>query len=143
MNTSGSTTLSVATNGTTPPGSYPLTIRGTSGPVLHSVNVTLVIAADFSLVVTPSSRTVAPDGSTTYTVTVAGGPGFSGAVNLSVTNLPKFVSAQFTPSSVASGQPSTLSINTKKNVARGTYTLSVTGTANGLVRSTDVTLIVQ
>ena len=43
--TSGSTTLTVATTPATPPGSYPLTIRGTSGPRTRTVNVTLVVNA--------------------------------------------------------------------------------------------------
>jgi uncharacterized membrane protein len=142
VNTSGSTTLSVATSVSTPAGSYPLTITGTSGPVTHSVNVTLVIAGDFSLVVTPTSRTVASNGNTTYTATVAG-QGFTGIVNFSVSGLPKFATARFTPSSVTNSGTSTLSVDTKKNVAPGTYTLRVTGTSGSQVRSVDVTLVVQ
>ena len=142
VNTSGSTTLSVATSGSTPTGSYPLTITGTSGPVAHSVTVTLVVAGDFSLAVTPTSRTVASNGNTTYTATVAG-QGFTGIVNFSVSGLPKFVTARFTPSSVTNSGTSTLSVDTKKNVVPGTYTLRVTGTSGSQVRSVDVTLIVQ
>jgi uncharacterized membrane protein len=140
VNTSGSTTLSVATSASTPAGSYPLTLRGASGPVTHSVNVTLVIAGDFSIAVTPSSRTVAPNGNTTYTATITGQ---SGIVNLSVSGLPKFATARFSPSSVTNAGTSTLSLDTKKNVASGTYTLTVTGTSGGQVRSVNVTLIVQ
>ena len=43
VTTSGSTTMSVSTSAATPPGSYPLTIRGTSGPRTRTVNVTLVV----------------------------------------------------------------------------------------------------
>jgi uncharacterized membrane protein len=142
LNTSGSTTLDVTTSTSTPAGSYPLTLTGTSGPVTHSVNVTLVIAGDFSLAVTPASQTVASNGNTTYTATVAG-QGFTGIVNFSVSGLPKFVTARFTPSSVTNSGTSTLSIDTKKNVMRGTYTLTVTGTSAGQVRSANVTLVVQ
>jgi len=142
LNTSGSTTLNVTTSASTPAGSYPLTLTGTSGPVTHSVNVTLVIAGDFSLAVTPASRTVAANGNTTYTATV-GGQGFTGIVNFSVSGLPKFATARFTPSSVTNSGTSTLSVDTKKNVTRGTYTLTVTGTSAGQARSANVTLVVQ
>jgi hypothetical protein len=142
LNTSGSTTLNVATSASTPTGSYLLTLTGTSGPVTHSVNVTLVIAGDFSLAVTPASQTVVPNGNTTYTATIAG-QGFTGVVNFAVSGLPKFVTARFTPSSVTDAGTSSLSVDTKKNVARGTYTLTVTGTSGGQVRSANVTLVVQ
>ena len=140
VNTSGSTTLSVATSASTSAGSYSLTITGTSGPVTHSVNVTLIVAGDFSLAVTPTSQTVAPNGDTTYTVTVTG---TSGLVTFSVNALPKFVTARFAPSSVTNAGTSTLFVSTKRNVGRGTYTLSVSGTSGSQVRSVDVTLLVQ
>ena len=145
VTTSGSTTLGVTTSGTTPPGSYPLTITGTSGPVTHSVNVTLVIAGNFSLAVSPTSRTVAASGGTTSYIATVAGQGFSGIVTLSVSGLPKGATAKFTPPSVTNAGTSTLSVtvNRKKTVARGTYTLRVTGTAGGQVHSVNVTLIVQ
>ena len=58
VTTSGSTTMSVSTSAATPPGSYPLTIRGTSGPRTRTVNVTLVVNGDFSISATPASRTI-------------------------------------------------------------------------------------
>ena len=142
---SGSTTLTVSTTVATPAGSYPLTITGTSGPVVHSANVTLVVsvAGDFSISVTPASRTIGRGGSTTYSVTIAATLGFSGTVNLSVGGVPKFVTASFSPASVVQSGTSVLTVTTKKQTKAGSSTLSITGTSGSLVQSTNITLIVQ
>ena len=71
---SGTSTLTVTTSGSTPSGTYPLTITGTSGSLVHSTSATLVVnaSADFTIGVTPSSQTVVRGNSTTYTVTISG-----------------------------------------------------------------------
>ena len=142
VTSSGSTTLSVSA-GTTPAGSYPLTIAGTSGSLTHTVNVTLVVNGDFSIKVTPASLTIGPGESGTYTVTIAAGPGFSGTVDLSVSDLPKFANSKFNPVSVVDSGTSVLTVNTNRNVAIGTSTLIVTGTGGSGVHSANVDLIVQ
>ena len=141
----GSTILTVVTAAATPAGSYPLTIIGTSGAVVHSAIVTLVVsvAGDFSISVTPASRTVGRGGSTTYAVTVAATPGFSGTVNLSVGGVPKFVTAIFSPASVVQSGTSVLTVTPKKQTKTGNLTMSITGTSGSLVHSTNITLIVQ
>jgi PKD repeat protein len=143
---SGTTTMDVSTTSATSPGSYVLTIRGTSGPLVRSANVTLVVdvSGDFSLSPTPSSRTIGRGGSTTYSVAVTALQGFSGTVNLSASGLPKFVTASFSPTSVAGSGASVLTVSTKKQTKAGTYTLRVTGSSGGtLVHSTNVVFIVQ
>jgi len=140
---SGSSTLSVSTSGTTPPGSYPLTITGTSGSLSRTVNVTLVVTGDFSISATPSSVTVQRGGNASYTVTIAAGAGFTGTVTLSASGLPRAATARFAPSSVVNAGTSVLTVDTKKNVVRGTYLLIVTGTSGNRVHSTSVTMVVQ
>ena len=142
LTTSGSTTLSVATSGTTPSGSYPLTIRGTSGPLTRTVDVTLVVNGDFSISAAPSSITINRGGTAVYTVTIAG-TAFSGTVNLSVSNAPTRATATFNPTSVVNSGTSTLTIATFANVSRRTRVLTITGTGGGRTHSTTVTLIVQ
>ena len=140
---SGSTTLNVSTSGSTAPGSYPLTISGTSGSLSHSVNVTLVVNGDFSIAVTPSSVTIGRGGSANYTVTIGAGAGFSGTVTLSASGLPKFSNAKFTPISVVNSGTSVLMVNTNRNVAPGTYLVIVTGTSGNRVHSASINLVVQ
>jgi PKD repeat protein len=140
---SGSTTLNVATSAATPLGAYTLTIAGTSGPLRRSVNVALVVNGDFTLSATPLVRTISRGASTTYTVTVTRGAGFSGAVGLTVSGLPRRATAAFTPSSLTVSGTSVLTVSTQHNVPRGTTTLTITGTGGGRVHSAVVTLVIR
>lgn len=135
--------MSVSTSAATPPGSYPLAIQGTSGPRTRTVNVTLVVNGDFSIAVSPASRTITRGGVATYTVTLTPGPGFSGTVLLSVSGVPARATASFNPTSIVNSGTSVLTVNTQSNVQRRTRTLTITGTNSGRVHAVDVTLIIQ
>ena len=143
LSTSGSSTLSVSTSTSTPPGSYPLTVTGTSGSLVHTANVTLVVSGDFSLSVTPSSLTVGRNSSRSYAVTITAGAGFSGTVTLSVSGLPRRTNATFNPSSVNNSGSSTLTITANRRAPVGTFTLTVTGTSGAISHSQNVTLTIQ
>ena len=140
---SGSTTMTVATSSGTPAGTYPLTISATSGTLTRTTAVTLVVNGNFSLSATPSSRTISRGGSTSYNVTVAAGQGFSGSIIFTVEQVPRFVSTRFKPSSLTASGTSALSITSNKNVTPGTYTMTIKGTSGTMVRSVNVTLVVQ
>jgi PKD repeat protein len=143
---SGTTVLTVSTSPATPTGTYVLTLRATSGPVVRSANVTLVVATagDFTLAMTPTARTVSRGASTTFAATVAALQAFSGTVDLSVSGLPKFVTAAFSPASIAQSGVSVLTVSTKKQVKAGNYTLQITGVSGGtLVHSANVVLTVR
>jgi hypothetical protein len=146
ITTSGSTTLNVSTSASTPSGSYPLTIRGTSGPVTRTFNVTLVVDVvngDFTIAATPASQTIPRGGVATYNVTVTGGPGFSGTVNLTVSGVPARSTTSFNPASIVDSGTSVLTVDTASNAQKRTHTLTITGTGGGRVHSVNVTLTVQ
>jgi len=142
VTTSGSTTLSISTTASTPAGSYPIAIHGTSGSRVRTVTVTLVVNGDFTISVTPTSRTVSRGGIATYTVTIASNA-FVGTVTLSVSGVPSRATKVFTPTSIVNSGSSTLTIDTYSNVQRGTRTLTITGTGAGRTHSVNAALIIR
>ena len=140
---SGSTTMTVTTSATTPAGSSTVTITGTSGALMHTTTVSLVVTnpgADFSLSASPSSRALVRRQSTTYTVTITPSGGFNGTVIFAVSGLAGGATASFNPTSVNTSGSTTLTVTAGN--ARGTFPMTITGTVSGLQRTTSVTLTV-
>jgi len=101
------------------------------------------IPSDFSVSATPSTQSVAPGGSTTYTVTVGSLGGFSGTVGLGVSGLPGGnTTASFNPTSVSGSGTSTLTVNTTTSTPGGTYTLTISGTSGSTTHTASVSLAV-
>ena len=117
----------------------PITLTPTRTPTR-----TPAASPDFSLSVTPSSRTLARPGSTTYTVTLTSLNSFTGNVSLSVSGLPSKTSAAFSPNPVPLGAGGTgmssLTITAQRTGPTGSFTLTVTGTGGGKTHSQPITL---
>ena len=147
-NPADSSTLTVATNSATPPGTYPLTITGTAAGTTHSTSSTLVVsqpapapAPDFSLAASPASQSIVRGRTASYSVSVSASNGFSGAVMLGVSGLPAGATASFSPNPTSS--TSTFSVVTSSTTKTGTFTLTISGTSGLLAHSTTVTLQVR
>ena len=144
--TAGTSTMSVTTTGTTPAGTYSLTITGSSGTLSHNTAVTLVVQAaptpDFSISATPSSRTVNRGSGTSYAISITRTGGFAGAVTFSVSGLPSRTSSAFNPNNT-NGNSSTMSVSTRSRTPRGTFVLTITAASGSLRHTTTVTLVVQ
>ncbi len=103
---------------------------------------------DFTLAVTPASRSVPRGSATTFTVTVTAANGFTGVVNFSSTISPSGngITRSFNPTGVSlgavtSGQ-TTFTVGTAKKTQKRSYTITITGTGGGQVHSTTVTVTV-
>ncbi|MGE5322270.1 MAG: hypothetical protein ACM3SW_05390 [Actinomycetota bacterium] len=144
---SGSSTMSVTTSTATLSGTYTLTITGTSGTLVHSTNVTLVVNGapqpDFTISVSPTSLNVTRGTTGSYTVTIGALNGFSGTVNLSVSGLGSRVTASFSPASVTGSGSSTLTVTVNRRARRGTRTLTISGVSGSLSHSTTAALVIQ
>jgi hypothetical protein len=146
---SGASTLTINTTAGTPTGSFQVTISAgdSSGSPTQSTIVTLTVntapVPDFTLGVSPASRTIKRGKSSTYAVTVTPSGGFNETVAFSVSGCPANTSCTFSPSSVNGGGSSTLNVLTTNSSPRGTFTLTITGTSASKTRSTSVALKVQ
>ena len=125
-------------------GSYTLSIVGTAthGGPTHSVTAALQVnappAGDFSLSISPTSRTLRTPGSTTYVITVHDLNGFTGGVTLAASGLPSGVSAVFSPNPATS--TSTLTVSATSRRSRHTYTFQVVGSSGTLSHSVSASL---
>ena len=97
---------------------------------------------NFSVGLTPSSRSVIQGSGSTYTATVTATNGFTGAVALSASGLPSGVTASFSPTSVTSSGTSTMTVTTSAATAPGTYTLTVTGVSGSVSHTATASLAV-
>ena len=144
----GSSILTVTTSSTTPLGTSPLTITGTSGNLTQTANVSLTVAAtppppNFSLTVTPSTETVVAGSETTYTATIGALNGFGGVVTLSASGLPAGAAASFVPATVTGAGSSTMTVTTTSGTTLvGTYPVTITGTSGNLTQTANVSLAV-
>ena len=140
-----SSTLTVTTSATTPAATSTLTITGTSGALTHTTTVQLTVQAtttpDFSLSASPTSQPVDLGNSVSYSISITGLGGFSGAVTLAASGLPSATSGSFSVNP-ASGS-STLKISTSVMAPTGTYTITITGTSGTLSHTTSVTLLIR
>jgi hypothetical protein len=103
--------------------------------------------ADFDIAVTPSSRSVVPGGSSTFTVTVTPLSGFTGTVGLAVGSESGFpagiTSGGFAPPSIAGSGTSTLTMNTTTSATAYALSLTITGTSGTRSHTASTSLLVN
>ena len=119
----------------------------TSGDNIYRTFVAAAPASstpDFVITMSPSTRTVSPGGSAQYSVTVTPLAGFTGAVNLTATNLPAGVTASFNPTSInindATSKTAILTLNTTGATPLGNHLIDVNGQSGSVTDTAQITL---
>jgi len=120
-------------------------VTGTAGAVTRTASATLTVTpppppADYSLSVSPTSRTVRQGRTGNFTVTITRTGDFAGSVALTTVGMPAGWTATFTPASTT-GISSALAVKTLRSTLTGTYTFTIQGTSGSLVRTTTATVI--
>lgn len=143
ISTSGTSTLTITTATTTPAGSYPVTVQGTSGSLTHTVALTLtVVAPDFALVASPASVGVTQGGAATSTISLSNLNGFNGTVTLTTSGAPTGTTAKLSRTTLSGTTTATLTLTMTTSTAPGSYPVKVTGVSGSLTRTVTVTLSV-
>ena len=98
---------------------------------------------DFSVSISPSSLTVVQGSTTTFQLTVQPLNGFSGAVTLTISNLPGGVTvAPASPITISPATPQTITVTCASTVSVGSYRPLLTATSGSLNHSIGATLAV-
>jgi kumamolisin len=98
----------------------------------------------FTISASPTSVSVVAGKSGTSTITTAVSGGFDSAITLTSSGAPTGVTVSFSPSSIAApgSGTSTVTFAVASTTKAGTYSITVTGTGDGITHSTTVSLTV-
>jgi arylsulfate sulfotransferase len=123
-----------------------ISVNGSSGSLTHSGSSSLTVSAaatpDFSLQVAPTTITIPAGGTRSLSVGVTSLNGFTGAVSISLANLPAGVTATPSTLSVMPGSIGQFSLSSLTSATAATTAVSVTGVAGSLSHSGMTSLIV-
>ena len=147
----GTSSLAITTLVSTPAGAYNMIVTGTSGAIVHTVGIQLIVnpatPGDFALSTNAlnGNLTVKRSKSGSFTITVTPSNGFNGNVALSVSGFPANVNnIVLTPTTVNGGSGSaTESFAVTGQAKQGTYPLTITGTSGSLVHTISINLIIN
>jgi uncharacterized membrane protein len=140
--TSSSVVTFTASN-TAAPGTYPVTITGTSGtltPVITTIALTVTSIGSFTLKPSTASLSIAQGASGTDTITVTDVSPFAGSVTCSVSGQPVGVTPVFSINPITT--TSVLTLTASSTAAAGTYTITITCTSGTLTATTTIALTV-
>jgi len=137
--------LNFGVSTTATPGTYSVTVTGTSGSLTSKVTISLTIAAStppgFTLSASPSSLTIARGSKGSSTITLTEHNGFNKTVNVSLSGFP--VGTGYTWSAGPAPYSLILTISPSRSAPVGHSTITVTGTSGSLTATTTISLTVQ
>jgi hypothetical protein len=142
--------LKFSTSASAAAGSYPITVKGSSGSLSHTTSMVLTVTNptsptatfDFSVSV-PGGGSVKPGQSASYPVAVSLISGTTQSVSLSASGGLSGVTATLSASSCNPSCTSILTLGTSPSTGTGSYTITVTGTSGSLSHTASLTLAVN
>lgn len=146
--------LAVSTHDDTTPGTYTVTVTGSSQGEQASASVQVIItgpAATPMFTLSGSNINIpSSGGNATASITITPSGGFTGSVALSCAvtgpsgsaDVPTCSASQTTPVSGSSAVTATLTVNTQSGTSPGTYTATITGSSGGITATTSVQITV-
>ena len=142
----GTSTLSLSVGASTAPGTYSISINGTSGSLLKSATITLTVtgtaAGNFYISASPSLLGVVAGNSTTTTVTSQVFGQFGSPVTLSTTGLPPGITVSFNPSSITGAGHTVMTLSTTTATIKGLYLITISATGGGITNTTEAFVFV-
>jgi subtilase family serine protease len=147
LSATSAVTATISASGSAAAGNSTITITGTSGGVSHTATIALTITApNFTLTPNATSSTLTAGTPSTLTFTTAAQTGFSAAVALTISGLPKGVTAAFSPASIASpgnGSSTLTFTGAASAVTAGSATVTVSATGGGVTKTQAISLTVE
>jgi kumamolisin len=140
---SGTASMGISVASTTTPGTYSITVSGTSGSTIEKTTVSLTVTGTtpgFSISASPISISIARSSSGTVTISTAVSGGFNSAIALSATGQGSSNTVTFTPPSITGAGSSTMKITVGRRAALGNHTITVSGKSGTTTHTTTVTL---
>jgi hypothetical protein len=139
--------LSLATDPSTPDGTYAVTVSATDGSITRTAEFLLTVATppppfDFTVTVDPESGSVEPGGSLNLTVGATLVSGSTHEVEFFCEDLPVDTACDFTPPSCWPTCGADLVLTTSPNTPDGTYTVMVSATDRTITRTAPFLLTV-
>jgi hypothetical protein len=140
--TTGSSVMTLTASNPATPGTFVVTITGTSGNVTATTTMNLTVYPQtFTLSDAPTALTLAQGSSSRSTIYVVPQYGFTGSVSLAASGLPSGVTASFAPNPTSPGS-SVLTLTASNTATTGLATVTIAGTSGALVQTTQLALTV-
>jgi subtilase family serine protease len=139
---SSTATFTVASNAA--PGTYSITITGTSGSSSHSTSVNLTVSApvsSYKISASPTSLSVTRGSSGNSTITLSGT--LTGAVTFSASGQGSGTTITFSPSSLSAAGTTTMKVSASNSATTGTNTITITASGGGTSAKTTVSVRVR
>lgn len=140
----GKSTINLQTTSAAVPGTYTITVGGAGGGVTSALAVTLNVG-QLAVTTQSSALTLKHGGTLSVLVSTSVTGSYNSPVALSVTGLPRGVTAAFSPASIANpaAGASTLKLTAASSAALGAQSITIKAVSDGQTITATVTVTVQ